>query len=169
MKVVILAGGFGTRLGDETANKPKPMVQIGGKPIIWHIMKIYSSFGYNDFIILLGYKGEIIKDYFINYRANNSSLHIDLETNSLEFEVNHEENWKVSIIDTGLETNTGGRLKLIKDYIDEDEFLMTYGDGVGNIDISSLINFHRKRSLNLKLPHRLPAIKKPIHFRRRHE
>ena len=156
MKCVLLAGGLGTRLSEETNILPKPMIEIGGKPIIWHIMKHFSVHGINEFIICAGYKSNIIKDYFINYRANNSSLHIDLKTNSLEFEVNHEENWKVSIIDTGLETNTGGRLKLIKDYIEEDEFLMTYGDGVGNIDISNLINFHRNHKKLVTLTATIP-------------
>ena len=156
MKCVLLAGGLGTRLSEETNILPKPMIEIGGKPIIWHIMKHFSVHGVNEFIICAGYKSNIIKDYFINYRANNSSLHIDLETNSLEFEVNHEENWKVSIIDTGLETNTGGRLKLIKDYIEEDEFLMTYGDGVGNIDISNLIKFHRNHKKLVTLTATIP-------------
>ena len=156
MKCVLLAGGLGTRLSEETNILPKPMIEIGGKPIIWHIMKHFSVHGINEFIICAGYKSNIIKDYFINYRANNSSLHIDLKTNSLEFEVNHEENWKVSIIDTGLETNTGGRLKLIKDYIEEDEFLMTYGDGVGNIDISNLVNFHRNHKKLVTLTATIP-------------
>ena len=113
MKCVILAGGKGTRLSEETNLLPKPMIEIGGKPILWHIMKIYSSYGINEFIICAGYKSNIIKDYFINYNANNSSLHIDLESNDITFETSHSENWKISIIDTGLETNTGGRLKLL--------------------------------------------------------
>ena len=117
MKCVLLAGGRGTRLSEETHLLPKPMIEIGEKPIIWHIMKHYSVYGINEFIICAGYKANVIKDYFLNYKANNSSLHIDLNSNEVSFETKHEENWKVSIVDTGLETNTAGRLKLIQNYI----------------------------------------------------
>ena len=142
MKCVLLAGGRGTRLSEETHLLPKPMIEIGEKPIIWHIMKHYSVYGINEFIICAGYKANVIKDYFLNYKANNSSLHIDLNSNEVSFETKHEENWKVSIVDTGLETNTAGRLKLIQNYIDGESFLMTYGDGVGDVNIEELIKFH---------------------------
>ena len=142
MKVVILAGGLGTRLGNETANKPKPMVQIGGKPIIWHIMKIYSSFGYNDFIILLGYKGEIIKDYFINYYHYQNDIKIDLENNEVKVTKKRQEKWQIELIESGLKTMTGGRLKYIKDYIKGEKFFLTYGDGLADININSLLEFH---------------------------
>tara|TARA_B100000927_G_scaffold160963_1_gene129722 strand:+ start:64 stop:834 length:771 start_codon:yes stop_codon:yes gene_type:complete len=156
MKCVILAGGKGTRLSEETNLLPKPMIEIGGKPILWHIMKIYSSYGINEFIICAGYKSNIIKDYFINYNANNSSLHIDLESNDITFETSHSENWKISIIDTGLETNTGGRLKLINNYIKEENFLMTYGDGVGDIKIDELIKFHNNHGKLVTLTATVP-------------
>ena len=142
MKCVLLAGGLGTRLSEETNLIPKPMIEIGGKPILWHIMKHFSVYGISEFIICAGYKANVIKDYFLNYKANNSSLHINLESNETIFEDSANEPWKVSIIDTGLETNTGGRLKLIEKYIEEDQFLMTYGDGVGNVNIDELIKFH---------------------------
>ena len=142
MKCVLLAGGLGTRLSEETNLIPKPMIEIGGKPILWHIMKHFSVYGITEFVICAGYKSNIIKDYFLNYKANNSSLHINLESNEVVFEDSANEPWKVSIIDTGLETNTGGRLKLIERHIEEDHFLMTYGDGVGNVNIDELIKFH---------------------------
>ena len=142
MKCVLLAGGLGTRLSEETNLIPKPMIEIGGKPILWHIMKHFSVYGITEFVICAGYKASIIKDYFLNYKANNSSLHINLESNDVVFEDSANEPWKVSIIDTGLETNTGGRLKLIEKHIEEDHFLMTYGDGVGNVNIDELIKFH---------------------------
>lgn len=142
MKCVLLAGGLGTRLSEETNLIPKPMIEIGGKPILWHIMKHFSVYGITEFVICAGYKANIIKDYFLNYKANNSSLHINLESNEVVFEDSANEPWKVSIIDTGLETNTGGRLKLIEKHIEEDHFLMTYGDGVGNVNIDELIKFH---------------------------
>ena len=125
MKCVLLAGGLGTRLSEETNLIPKPMIEIGGKPILWHIMKHFSVYGITEFVICAGYKANIIKDYFLNYKANNSSLHINLESNEVIFEDSANEPWKVSIIDTGLETNTGGRLKLIERHIEEDHFLMT--------------------------------------------
>ena len=156
MKCVILAGGRGTRLSEETNLLPKPMIEIGGKPIIWHIMKHYSVYNIKEFVICAGYKSNIIKNYFINYNANNSSLHIDLKNNSTTFESQHNEDWKISIIDTGLETNTAGRLKLIQDYINEDSFLMTYGDGIGNVDINALIDFHNSHGKLVTLTATIP-------------
>jgi len=142
MKVVILAGGFGTRLSEETQSIPKPMVPIGNKPILWHIMKIYSHFGFNDFVILLGYKGYIIKEYFSNYYLHQSDVTIDLENNSTKILNNTSEPWKVTLIDTGLNTMTGGRIKRAQNYINNERFMLTYGDGVGDIDIDSLIKTH---------------------------
>ena len=144
MKAVILAGGFGTRLSEETAIKPKPMVEIGGKPILWHILKIYSSYGISDFIICCGYKGEVIKKYFFEYHLMNSDWSINLSTNSLEITSNEIEDWKITLVDTGFDTQTGGRLKRVDNYLaGETEFLMTYGDGVGDVNIKELIEFHR--------------------------
>lgn len=156
MKCVLLAGGRGTRLSEETHLLPKPMIEIGEKPIIWHIMKHYSVYGINEFIICAGYKANVIKDYFLNYKANNSSLHIDLNSNEVSFETKHEENWKVSIVDTGLETNTAGRLKLIQSYIDGESFLMTYGDGVGDVNIEELIKFHNNHGKLVTLTATIP-------------
>ncbi len=156
MKCVILAGGRGTRLSEETNLLPKPMIKIGGKPILWHIMKNYSFYGINEFIICAGYKSEIIKQYFINYHANNSSVHINLKNNHIQFDNNSEEDWKVSIIDTGLDTNTGGRLKLVQKYIDDGVFLMTYGDGVGDININELIKFHQSHGKLVTLTATVP-------------
>ena len=145
MKTVILAGGFGTRLSEETDVKPKPLVEIGGRPILWHIMKIYSSYGFNDFVICLGYRGYAVKEYFANHFLHQSDISIDLAKNKIEVLSNHAEPWKVTLVDTGLETMTGGRLKRILPYIDEKEFFMTYGDGVSDIDIQKLLDFHRKQ------------------------
>ena len=142
MKVLILAGGFGTRLSEETGIRPKPMVEIGGKPILWHIMKTYAHYGYNDFVILLGYKGYMIKEYFANYFLHNSSVKIDLKENSMEILKNHSENWKVTLLDTGLNTLTGGRIKQAQDIIGDEPFLLTYGDGVSDVNIKELVNFH---------------------------
>ena len=142
MKVVILAGGFGTRLSEETSLKPKPMVEIGGRPILWHIMKIYASQGYNDFIICLGYKGYMIKEYFINYFYHHSDLTVDLTTNQVEIHDTNSERFKVTLVDTGLNTKTAGRLKRIEKYIDGNQFMLTYGDGVADVDIKSLDEFH---------------------------
>jgi glucose-1-phosphate cytidylyltransferase len=142
-KVVILAGGLGTRLSEETIAKPKPMVNIGNRPILWHIMKIYSHYGFNDFIICVGYLGNLIKEYFNNYNLYNSNLTFDLKQNKKIIINNSSENWKVTIVDTGLNTNTGGRLKRINNFIQKDEtFLMTYGDGLANIDIKKLLSQH---------------------------
>jgi len=144
MKAVILAGGLGTRISEETHLKPKPMIEIGGKPILWHIMKIYSSFGINEFVICLGYKGYVIKEYFANYYRHMSDITFDLSNNSQIIHNNNSEKWKVTLIDTGDETMTGGRVKRIYDYIkDEEEFCLTYGDGVSNVNILDLIKFHK--------------------------
>ena len=137
MKVLILAGGFGTRLSEETQNIPKPMVPIGGKPILWHIMKSYSSYGYNDFVILLGYKGYVIKEYFANYYLHGSDVTFDLRDGEMEVIQNQTEPWRVTLIDTGLESMTGGRLRRVMPHLkDEEAFCMTYGDGVGNINVA---------------------------------
>lgn len=142
-KVIILAGGLGTRLSEETISKPKPMINIGNRPILWHIMKIYSHYGFNDFIICVGYLGNLIKEYFNNYNLYNSNLTFDLKHNKKIIINNSTENWKVTIVDTGLNTNTGGRLKRINNFIQKDEtFLMTYGDGLANIDIKKLLLQH---------------------------
>ena len=143
MKVLILAGGFGTRLSEETGLRPKPMVEIGGKPILWHIMKIYSHFGYNDFIILTGYKSHIIKDYFVHYYQQYSDITVDMVTNSVEIHRMQTEPWKVTMLYTGLETMTGSRIKKAQDYIGNEPFLLTYGDGVADIDIPKVIESHR--------------------------
>ena len=144
MKVLILAGGFGTRLSEETQNIPKPMVPIGSKPILWHIMKSYSHYGFNDFVILLGYKGYVIKEYFANYFLHQSDVTIDLKENKIEILNNTAEPWKVTLIDTGLNTMTGGRLKRVKNLINGERFMMTYGDGVSDVDINALIKSHEK-------------------------
>lgn len=144
MKVVILAGGLGTRISEETEHKPKPMVEIGGKPILWHIMKIYSHYGFNEFIICLGYKGYVIKEYFSNYFLHQSDVTFDLKNNSVHYHNARSEPWKITLVDTGDLTMTGGRLKRLKGYILEDEqFHMTYGDGVASIDINELVAFHQ--------------------------
>lgn len=143
MKVVILAGGMGTRLSEETNVIPKPMIEVGGKPILWHIMKMYSHFGFNDFIICLGHKGYVIKEYFSHYFLHTSDITIDMKENNIQVHSSVSEPWRVTLIDTGLQTTTGGRIKRIKKYIGEGPFLMTYGDGVGKIDIPELIRFHR--------------------------
>ncbi len=144
MKVVILAGGLGTRLSEETDVKPKPMVEIGGKPILWHIMKIYSHYGFNDFIICLGYKGYVIKEYFANYFLHQSDVTIDLKNNKINVHCCKAEDWKITLIDTGLHTMTGGRIKRIKPYTENKTFMVTYGDGVANINIPELVKFHKK-------------------------
>jgi glucose-1-phosphate cytidylyltransferase len=144
MKVVIFAGGLGTRLTEETTVKPKPMVEIGGKPILWHIMKIYSNYGFNDFIICLGYKGYIIKEYFLNYFSNNSDITVNLKTNDIEFHNSNVEPFKVTLVETGLNTKTAGRLKQVQKYINEENFMLTYGDGVADINIKELLSFHMK-------------------------
>ena len=145
MKAVILAGGLGTRISEESHLKPKPMIEIGGKPILWHIMKIYSSYGINDFIICLGYKGYVIKEYFANYFLHMSDVTFDIENNAMQVHQNEAEPWKVTLIDTGENTMTGGRLKRVKKYLGNDDFCFTYGDGVSDINISNLIDFHKKQ------------------------
>ena len=145
MKLVILAGGYGSRLGEITSTIPKPMVQIGGKPILWHIMKIYAHYGIKDFIICLGYKGDIIKDYFLHYQYKNNDFTVDLSDSSIQFHNGHDElSWKVTLVNTGLDSLKGARLKKIEKYLDEDTNLLTYGDGLSNIDINKLISFHEK-------------------------
>ena len=146
MKAVILAGGLGTRISEETVLKPKPLVDIGGKPIIWHIMKTYSHYGINDFVICLGYKGYLIKEYFANYFLHMSDVTIDLKNNKTEIHNAHAEPWKVTLIDTGDSTMTGGRLKRVKKYLD-DTFCLTYGDGLADLDICNTIDFHKKNNL----------------------
>jgi glucose-1-phosphate cytidylyltransferase len=144
MKVVILAGGLGTRLMEETEARPKPMVEIGGKPILWHILKIYAHYGFNDFIICLGYKQAMIKEYFLNYYFHNSDISVDLAKNTTEVHSQHSENLKVTLVDTGLNTNTAGRIKRIQKYLNNETFMLTYGDGVSDIDITKLLEFHKK-------------------------
>ena len=146
MKSVILAGGLGTRISEESVSRPKPMIEVGGKPILWHIMKIYSSHGINDFVICCGYKGYLIKEYFSNYFLHMSDVTIDMEKNSIEVHHKKAEPWHVTLVDTGETTQTGGRLKRIADYIDGD-FCMTYGDGVSSIDISALVKFHKQHGM----------------------
>jgi len=144
MKVIILAGGWGTRLGNRDQNIPKPMVKIGNKPILWHIMKIYSYYGYDDFVICLGVKGDIIKDYFYHYKIRNNDFTIDLSKKNIEFyNKDDETNWKVTLIDTGLNTLKGGRIKQVEKYLDPDINMLTYGDGVSDIDIRNLVEFHK--------------------------
>ena len=145
MKAVILAGGFGTRISEESGIRPKPMVEIGGKPILWHIMKIYSSYGINEFVICCGYKGYIIKEYFANYCMNNSDITFDMRTNSMEIHRNNTEEWKVTLVHTGQNSMTGGRMLRIRNYIGNETFCMTYGDGVSDVNITELIAFHRKQ------------------------
>jgi glucose-1-phosphate cytidylyltransferase len=144
MKAVILAGGFGTRISEETYLKPKPMIEIGGKPILWHIMKIYSTHGINDFVICCGYKGYMIKEYFANYFLHMSDVTFDIKNNTMEVHRKFAEPWKITLVDTGINTMTGGRLKQIQEHVDNETFCLTYGDGVANIDIKKLIHFHKK-------------------------
>lgn len=151
MKAVILAGGLGTRLSEETSLKPKPMVEIGGRPILWHIMKIYSEHGISDFVILGGYKVEIIKEYFLNYSELNSDLTIDLASGNVSVLRSVRENWRVTVLDTGLNTMTGGRLARARDVIGNEDFLLTYGDGVGDIDVNELLKLHYEKGAVLTL------------------
>jgi len=145
MKVVLLAGGFGTRLGNRTNIIPKPMVSVGQKPIIWHIMKTYSNYGLRDFVICLGYKGDVIKDYFLHYEAKNNDFTIKLESSQVEFHNEHDEmDWTVTLVNTGIDTLKGGRIKKIEQYLDDDINLLTYGDGVADIDINKTIEFHKQ-------------------------
>jgi glucose-1-phosphate cytidylyltransferase len=146
MKVVILAGGYGTRLSEETILRPKPMVDIGDKPILWHIMKIYSHFGFNDFILCLGYKGYMIKEYFTNYFLHQSDVTIDLNSNKIEIHNTKAEPWKITLVDTGKNTLTGGRIKRVEKYVNNEPFMLTYGDGVGDINLNELIKHHRENN-----------------------
>jgi glucose-1-phosphate cytidylyltransferase len=164
MKVVILAGGLGTRLAEETSIRPKPMVEIGGKPILWHIMKIYERYGYNDFIICLGYKGDYIKEYFINYYLYNSELTVELANNKMEVHYTSTESFKVTLVDTGADTNTAGRIKRIQRYVGNETFMLTYGDGVANINIAELVKFHKDSGkyvtlTSIQMPGRFGTIK----------
>ena len=145
MKVVILAGGFGTRISEESMYRPKPMIELGGKPILWHIMKYYSSFGFNDFVICAGYKQHIIKEFFANYFIHTSDITFDFtKGDSMEVQDKHSEPWKVTIVDTGLNTLTGGRIKRIEKYIDGDDFMLTYGDGLSDVNLTTILEFHKK-------------------------
>jgi glucose-1-phosphate cytidylyltransferase len=146
MKLVLLAGGLGTRLSEETVLKPKPMVEIGGKPMLWHIMKLYSYFGIHDFVICCGYKGYLIKEYFLNYFYHVSDITIDLNDNSVKIHKKQTEQWKVTLVDTGNDTMTGGRIKAIKDYVGNETFCLTYGDGLADIDIDELIKHHQSQN-----------------------
>ena len=143
MKAVILAGGLGTRISEETLVRPKPMVDLGGRPVLWHIMKIYSTYGVNDFIVCCGYKGYMIKEYFANYSLHMSDITIDLQSNKIDVHQSNAEPWKVTLIDTGQETQTGGRLKRVASYLDGDDFCFTYGDGLCDVNVGELIAFHR--------------------------
>ena len=143
MKVVILAGGFGTRLAEHTDQIPKPMVEIGGLPILWHIMKGYANYGFNDFAVALGYKGDVIKDFFVNYRRRAASLSVSVGTGEVEIHGQHSEDWHVDLVETGSETQTGGRVKRVAESVVSGRFMLTYGDGVSNIDIAKLLEFHK--------------------------
>lgn len=160
MKAVILAGGLGTRLSEETNLKPKPMVEIGGEPILWHIMKIYAAHGITDFIVCCGYKGHVIKNYFLNYHLHRANVSFDLKNNRMELHSSKIEPWKVSLIDTGESTMTGGRLKRVREYLDNETFCLTYGDGVSDVDITELIQFHRRQNTLATLT----AVKPPGRF-----
>jgi len=151
MKVVLLAGGLGTRISEETGIKPKPMVEIGGKPIIWHIMKTYSNYGFNEFVILLGYKGYVIKEYFANYFLHHSDIAVDLGENSIEILNNNSEPWKVTLLDTGANTMTGGRIKKAQKFIGDEAFFLTYGDGVADINIDDLLKFHKSHGKSISI------------------
>lgn len=144
MKVLILAGGLGTRISEETDLKPKPMVEIGGRPILWHIMKTYSYYGFNDFIVLTGYKSHIIKDYFINYYTRYSDITVNLNTNSIQIHKQRNEPWKVTMLYTGKDTATGGRIRKAREYLNNEPFMLTYGDGVADVNIQELLDFHEK-------------------------
>jgi len=144
MKVVLLAGGLGTRLSEETDIKPKPMVEIGGKPILWHIMKLYSHYGFSDFIVCLGYKGYVIKEYFANYFLHMADVTFDMSTNTMTVHQKHAEPWKVTLVDTGAATMTGGRIKRVKEYVGNETFMVTYGDGLSDQDLKGLLEYHKK-------------------------
>ena len=144
MKAVILAGGYGTRISEETSNKPKPMIEIGNKPILWHILKIYSHFGINEFVICCGYKGYVIKEYFANYFLHTCDVTFDMKDNSIDIHSKHTEPWKITLVDTGENTMTGGRLKRVSEHLEDETFCFTYGDGVANVNIQKLIEFHKR-------------------------
>ncbi len=157
MKAVILAGGLGTRISEETSTRPKPMVEIGGKPILWHIMKIYSAHGINEFVVCCGYKGYLIKEYFANYFLHMSDVTFDMQQNKMEVHQRYAEPWKVTLVDTGENTMTGGRLKRVVNYIkDEEAFCLTYGDGVGDVNITELIAFHKAQNVKATLTAAIP-------------
>jgi glucose-1-phosphate cytidylyltransferase len=161
MKVVILAGGFGTRLSEETENKPKPMVEIGGRPILWHIMKHYAHFGFKEFLIALGYKGEIIKHYFLDYHILNNSVTINLATGSISSHTKEtDEDWTIHLVDTGLNTNTGGRIKRLERWLKDEPFMLTYGDGVSSVDLSKLVAFHHTQNTIVTVT----AVRPPARF-----
>jgi len=147
MKAVILAGGYGTRISEESGIRPKPMVEIGGKPILWHIMKLYSAYGINDFIICCGYKGHIIKEYFSNYALDNCDITFDMRKNSMQIHKNDTEDWKVTLVHTGSNSMTGGRIKRVKDYIGDETFCLTYGDGLSDVNIEESIKFHKSQGV----------------------
>jgi glucose-1-phosphate cytidylyltransferase len=157
MKVLLLAGGFGTRLSEETDIRPKPMVEIGGKPILWHIMKTYSEYGFNEFVVLLGYKGYYIKEYFSNYFLHQSDVTIDMSDGSMEIHNSSSEPWKVTLLDTGLHSMTGTRIKKAQKFIGENPFLLTYGDGVSDINISELVEFHKAHGKAMTMTSTQPA------------
>ena len=164
MQVVILAGGYGTRISEESHDKPKPMIEIGERPILWHIMQIYASYGFNDFIVCCGYKGHVIKDYFQRYTLNNSDFEINLKSGNTMIINNPKEDWNITLVDTGLETMTGGRLKRIKPYLKTEDFHMTYGDGVSDVNLNELVASHKKNNVKASLtavspPGRFGAIK----------
>ena len=151
MKVLILAGGYGTRISEESDIRPKPMIEIGGKPILWHIMKQYSYYGFNEFVILLGYKSYVIKEYFANYYLHNSDVTIDTAKQQLEIHNNYSENWKITLVDTGIDTMTGGRIKRAAKYIQDEPFFLTYGDGVSDVNIEELLKFHKKHGRKMTM------------------
>jgi len=160
MKAVILAGGLGTRIAEETSSRPKPMVEIGGKPILWHIMKMYSAHGVNEFVICCGYKGYMIKEYFANYFLHMSDVTYNMATNTMQVHEQNAEPWKVTLIDTGENTLTGGRLKRVRQYLGDEDFCFTYGDGVGSVDIGALIKFHKAHGKNATVT----AVQRPGRF-----
>ncbi|MFN8412674.1 MAG: glucose-1-phosphate cytidylyltransferase [Anaerolineales bacterium] len=160
MKVAILAGGLGTRLSEETILKPKPMVEIGGKPMLWHIMNIYASYGFNEFVVALGYKGDVIKDYFLNYHYHSRSFTVKLKTGEITTHNDHGEDWTVHLLDTGTETNTGGRVKRVAEFLGNEAFMLTYGDGVSNVNISTLLDFHKQHKKLVTMT----AVRPPARF-----
>ena len=160
VKVVILAGGLGTRMGDETLVRPKPLIEIGGHPILWHLMNIYAAHGFNEFVLALGYRGDLIKDYFLNFEARNSDLTIDLASGAVEVLERRHPRWKIHLIDTGLDTQTGGRLLRLRDLIGDERFMLTYGDGLANVDVAALVAAHEARGARATLT----AVRPPARF-----